>query len=254
MTTTVLFWLSQRQWRVLRQVLPTGRSGPPRQDDHRIISGILHVLRSGCRWRDCPRDYGPYTTVYNRFNRWSRSGVWATVFSALTATRRPPRTAMVDSSAVKAHRCASGGRGGEAAQAIGRSRGGRGTKIHAVVDGKGRPYVLLLTGAQIADISVAEPLVAALPASRSLLADKGYDADRLRARLAERGTAAVIPSKSNRKQPLALDSAAYRNRNLIERMFCRLKDYRRIATRYDKLAINYLSSLCLAASLTWWAN
>jgi transposase len=161
---------------------------------------------------------------------------------------------MVDSSAVKAHRCASGGRGGEAAQAIGRSRGGRGTKIHAVVDGKGLPCVLLLTGAQIADISVAEPLVAALPASRSLLADKGYDADRLRAWLAERGTAAVIPSKSNRKQPLALDSAAYRNRNLIERMFCRLKDYRRSATRYDKLAINYLSSLCLAASLTWWAN
>lgn len=87
-----------------------------------------------------------------------------------------------------------------------------------------------------------------------MLADKGYDADRLRAWLAERGTTAVIPSKSNRKQPLALDSAAYRDRNLVERMFCRLKDFRRIATRYDKLAINYPSSLCLAASLTWWTN
>jgi transposase len=159
---------------------------------------------------------------------------------------------MIDSTAVKAHRCASGGPGGEAAQAIGRSRGGRGTKVHAVVDGKGRPCALLLTGAQVADITAAERLVDSVAASSSLLADKAYDANRLRAWLAGRGTAAVIPSKANRRHPLPFDAVAYRERNLIERMFCRLKDYRRVATRYDKLASNFLSALCLAAAMTWW--
>lgn len=191
---------------------------------------------------------------YNRFNRWSRRGVWPAIFAALAGKGRPPRTAMVDSTAVKAHRCASGGPGGESAQAVGRSRGGRGTKIHALVDANGRPCVMLLTGAQAADVSVAGALVMALPPSAELMADKAYDANWLRALLASRGTAAVIPNKDNRKQPLHFDPFAYRARNLIERMFCRLKDYRRIATRYDRLTANYLSSLCLAAALTFWVD
>ena len=252
--TNGLFWLPQHQWRALKRVLPAGGSGPPRHDDHRIISGILHVLRSGCRWRDCPREYGPYTTVYNRFNRWSRRGVWTTVLAALVSARPPPRTGMIDSTSVKAHRCASGGPGGEISQAVGRSRGGRGTKIHALVDGRGRPRALQLTGAQVADVTMAEPLVGSLPALGRLLADKGYDADRLRAWLEARGTTPVIPSKVNRKRPLPLDVRAYRQRNKIERMFCRLKDHRRIATRYDKLAANYHSWVCLAAALTWWLD
>lgn len=254
MTSSALFWLTSKQWKTIEPMLPAGRSGPPRQDDRRIISGILHVLRTGCRWRDCLRIYGPYTTVYNRFNRWSRSGIWSALFAALAGRRSPPRTAMIDSTAVRAHRCASGGRGGEPAQVVGRSRGGRGTKIHALVDVKGRPCVMILTGAQAADITVADALIGAIPPSASLLADKGYDADRLRGWLTERGTRPVIPSKANRRAPLPFNERLYRKRNLIECMFCRLKDYRRIATRYDKLAANYLSSLCLAAALTWWTN
>lgn len=113
---------------------------------------------------------------------------------------------------------------------------------------------MLLTGAQTADVIVADALVGSLPPSASLLADKGYDADWLRGWLAGRGTEPVIPSKANRKAPLPFNRRIYQQRNLIERMFCRLKDYRRIATRYDKLAANYLSSLCLAAALTWWTD
>jgi len=85
-----------------------------------------------------------------------------------------------------------------------------------------------------------------------LIGDKGYDADSLRLMLHERETKAVIPSTATRKQPLPLDCEAYRQRNVIERMFCRLKDFRRIATRYDKLARNFLAGLCIAAALACW--
>ena len=96
-------------------------------------------------------------------------------------------------------------------------------------------------------------LAAAGPAER-LIADKAYDANWLRQALAERGVEAVIPTTSSRKQPIPYDAVAYRSRNLIERMFGRLKDFRRIATRYDKLARNFLAAVTLAAAVTYWLN
>src|SRR6266705_1563538 len=78
-----LFWLSDRQWACIEPHLPTNQSGPEREDDRRIISGIIHMLQCGACWRDCPPEYGPYTTIYNRFNRWSKRGHWQAVFKAL---------------------------------------------------------------------------------------------------------------------------------------------------------------------------
>src|ERR671917_256171 len=78
-----LFWLSDEAWAVIGPHLPRNQPGARRVDDRRVISGIVHVLRSGCRWRDCPADYGPHTTVYNRFNRWSRRGFWRAMLAAL---------------------------------------------------------------------------------------------------------------------------------------------------------------------------
>ncbi len=112
----------------------------------------------------------------------------------------------------------------------------------------------MLTPGNVADISVAKNLIAALPPTRRLIADKGDDANHLRHRLREAQTQAVIPSTASRKRPYPLDMAAYKLRNVIERMFCRLKDFRRIATRYDKLARNFLSAVALAAAVTWWAE
>ena len=141
---------------------------------------------------------------------------------------------------------------GAATQAIGPSRGGRTTKVHALTDTKGRPYAFLLTPGNVADISVASLLVAALPASALLIADMGYDANSFRQLLEERETEAVIPSTPSRKQPFPLDRGVYRQRNVIERMFGRLKDFRRIATRYDRLATNFLAAVCLAAIVSYW--
>jgi transposase len=139
-------------------------------------------------------------------------------------------------------------------QAIGRSRGGRTTKIHALVDEEGRPRAFLLTGGNVADIKGAAPLLALIEAGKHAIADKGYDADHLRFFLDDRGTTPVIPNKSNRKRRFPFDEELYRLRNVIERTFCRLKDFRAIATRYDKTARNFLAGLCLIAALCYWIN
>ena len=107
-----LYWLSAEEWERIEPLLPKGRRGARRVDDHRVISGIVHMLRSGARWRDCPPEYGPYTTVYNRFNRWSRQGVWLGIFEALTGQRPVFGTVAIDATHIKAHRSAAGGKGG----------------------------------------------------------------------------------------------------------------------------------------------
>ena len=107
-----LFWLTDEQWRHIEPRLPTDVRGKDRVDDRRVISGILHVLKSGCRWRDCPTEYGPPTTIYNRFSRWARRGVWEKLFRDLADRGRSTETQMIDSTHIKAHRSASGGKGG----------------------------------------------------------------------------------------------------------------------------------------------
>src|SRR6202030_1326115 len=107
-----LYWLSDTEWKRLEPLLPRGRRGAHRVDDRRVISGIVHMLRSGARWRDCPPEYGPYTTIYNRFNRWSRQGLWFEIFEALTGKTGIVGPVAIDSSHIKAHRSAAGGKGG----------------------------------------------------------------------------------------------------------------------------------------------
>ena len=107
-----LFWLNDEQWRRIEPHLPTDVRGKDRVDDRRVISGILHVLKSGCRWCDCPPQYGPPTTIYNRFVRWARRGIWESLFRARADRGRSTDTQMIDSTHIKAHRSASGGKGG----------------------------------------------------------------------------------------------------------------------------------------------
>lgn len=107
-----LYWLSDEEWRRIEPLLPRGRRGAHRVDDRRVISGIMHMLRAGARWRDCPPEYGPYTTIYNRFNRWSRQGIWLDMFKALSGKAELFGSASIDSSHVRAHRSAAGGKGG----------------------------------------------------------------------------------------------------------------------------------------------
>jgi transposase len=138
--------------------------------------------------------------------------------------------------------------------AIGRSRGGQTTKIHALTDDLGRPLAVMITPGNTHDLVGARGLIGMAGQPRRLLADRAYDAKSLRDELARLRIKAVIPPNPTRKHPHRYDKDAYKGRNVIERMFCRLKDFRRIATRYDKRADIFLSTILLAAALTWWIN
>ena len=107
-----LFWLSDEAWTAIEPHLPKNQPGARRVDDRRVISGILHVLKTGCRWRDCPKEYGPHTTIYNRFNRWSRRQLWVRILEALVSKGVLVHSTALDSTYVKAHRSAHGGKGG----------------------------------------------------------------------------------------------------------------------------------------------
>ncbi len=107
------FWLTDEQFARIAPLLPNDTRGKERVDDRRVISGIVQVLKSGGRWTDAPREiYGPKKTLYNRFVRWAAKGIWVELFETLTGAGGPPSQVLIDSTAVKAHRCAAGARGG----------------------------------------------------------------------------------------------------------------------------------------------
>ena len=136
------------------------------------------------------------------------------------------------------------------AEALGRSRGGFTSKLHAVVDALGNPLRLALTPGQQADCTVAADLLAGL-AVGAVLADKAYDTDAVVAEITRAGAAVVVPSKRGRRTPRALDHNLYADRNKVERFFNRLKQYRRLATRYDKSAASFLAFAHCAATFVW---
>jgi transposase len=149
-------------------------------------------------------------------------GIWRRLFDAL-ARADPGDGQAIDSTTGKAHRSAAGGKRGAEAQAIGRSRGGRTPKIHAIVDARGRPIAIEVTPGHLGDVRVATALISGGPAGGRLTADAAYDSDGLRRFLLERGTVPVIPNNPTRKRHHPFDETAYRQRNLIERMFGRLR-------------------------------
>ncbi len=105
------FWMSDRQRAVLEPLVPMNRRGVRPKRNREVISGMVHILRVGCRWRDCPGVYGPHTTIYNRFNRWSKAGIWQTMLAALVDPGSS-ESQSIDSTTSKAHCCAAGGKGG----------------------------------------------------------------------------------------------------------------------------------------------
>ena len=241
--------LTDYEWSVIWPMLPNKPRGVPRVNDRRVLNGIFWVLRSGAPWRDLPKSYGPPTTCYNRFVRWRRAAVWDRIMDALAAAH-DVTVQMIDTSIVRVHQhgsCISG----NAEQHMGRSRGGLTSKIHAVVDANGVPVHLGLTAGEAHDNRLCSVLLSGLRSRTMLLADRGYDADWIRALVREQGAWANIPPKRNRKESICFSPHLYRARNLVERFFNQIKQCRRVATRYDKLAANYLAFIKLASIRVW---
>ena len=251
-------WLRDDQWARIEKLLPgkpTDR-GRTAVDNRRFVEAVLWLLRTGCPWRDLPAEFGLWNSVYKRFSRWSVSKVWHRIFEEL-AKGGDFEEVYLDGTYVRVHQHAVGAARKHGNQAIGRSRGGLTTKIHAAVEGLGNLATWTLTGGNVHDCTEAPTLleavaeVAADDPIDTVTADKGYDSSAIVEQIGRLGARAVIPQLSNRKHPRKVDWAQYRNRNLVERFFCRLKQFRRIATRYDKLTARYSSFIALAAAYLW---
>jgi transposase len=241
--------LSDCEWSVIKPMLPNKPRGIPRVDDRRVLNGIFWALRSGAPWRDLPEIYGPRTTCYNRFVRWRRAGVWDQIMEALAAAH-DAAVQIIDTSVVRVHQhgaCIAG----NSEQDIGRSRGGLTSKVHAVVDANGLPVRLGLSPGEAHDNRLCPVLLAGLRPRTMVLADRGYDADWIRELVNQQGAWANIPPKMNRKNPICFSPHLYRARNLVERFFNKIKQCRRVATRYDRLAANYFAFIKLASIRLW---
>jgi transposase len=242
--------LSDENWVSLSKLMKlTGRVY--NKPEHRFtLEGILYRMRTGCPWRDLPSEFGNWNTVFRRFNLWSRKGVMTQLFKALSVAT-DAEWVFLDASIVRAHQH-SHGAASPGEQAIGNSRGGRTTKIHLAVDSYGLPVHFELSAGQVADISRAAELLDGTPVSESVIADKGYDSQALRAHIEARGSRPVIPRRKNNSVGNDdMDWWLYRYRHLVENAFARVKHFRAISTRYDKLERNFASMITLAFIVMW---
>lgn len=237
--------ISDENWERIKDLLP-GRPGQPgwtSQDNRKFIDAILYLAKTGMAWRDLPKSFGKWNSIWRRFDRWCRKGTWQAVFEVL---QDPDLEWLIfDSTAIRAHPAAAGakknpdGTGGQEEQELGRSRGGFGTKIHAAVNGLGLPVRLILSPAQDADVTHAQELIEGIPFQIGI-GDKAYDSKALINLIERKGGTVVIPSRKNNKTQRVVDGDLYKERNLVERFWSKVKQYRRAATRYEKTARNFL--------------
>jgi transposase len=243
--------LSDDQYERIGPLQPGKSTDPGRTaaDNRLFVEAVLWIARTGSPWRDLPPDFGPWNSVYQRFARWSRAEIWHAVFTEL-AGDADLEEIFIDSTIVRAHQHAAGAAKKKATRRIGRSRGGLSTKIHALVDGLGMLARFHLTGGQAGDSPEALPLLGELKPA-SLAADKAYDSNAILQDLESAGIQAIIPSRANRLEQRPSDEHLYASRNLVERFFCRIKQFRRVATRYDKLSERFSSFVAISASFIW---
>jgi transposase len=244
--------LTEGQWQRIKDLLPPdqGQVGRRPRPNRVMVNAILWVLKSGAPWRDLPLHYPKWKSVHTRFLRWSKRGVWKRVLDQL-AVDLDDELAILDASIVRVHQDAAGGKR-NGTECIGRSRGGPSTKIHAVVDGLGNPTKVEITEGQVHDVTQA-PKMLEDATSTSVLADKGYDSNAVVAQIESQGSRAVIPPRRGRVVDRPYDRDLFKSRFLVEQFFAKLKRCRRVATRYEKLAVTFLAMVLLACILVWLA-
>lgn len=262
--------LTNRQWERLQPLLPPQKpkTGRPGTDHRRLLNGILWLLRTGAPWRDLPERYGPWATVASRFYRWRKAGIWARLFTAVQQ-QADARGDLdwdihyVDGTIIRAHQHAAGAHKSSAdAEALGRSQGGFSTKVHVRSEGHGKLMTFVLTPGHRHEAPVFPHLMAQGAVQRAgrgrpkrrphrIVGDKGYSSGTIRHYCRQHGIRITIPRKRNECHAGPFARALYRTRERVERMINRFKQSRRLATRYEKCAVNYHAMWLIAAILLW---
>ena len=234
----------------LEQTLPN--KGPKRKHLKRTVVAILWRMRNGTPWRVIPGELGPWWQAKQSFARWATYGVWHRVLDRVRDVVGPDlEAAFLDGTVVRAHPKAAGAAGGAAAQALGRSRGGFGTKAMAVRDRHGRALAFALLPGQASELRATPGLLAVLPASIGwIVGDRGFSSGAFRRAIVQRGALPVVSAYPTHPA-VGYDRRWYRRRHLIENLWARFKGWRCLATRDEKTAAAFLASLELAAAIDW---
>ena len=221
--------------------------GRPQLNPRRVFDGILWILKSGARWRDLPARYGNWNSIYHKFRLWCKLSLFDRLLKFINGDAKETIFLELDSTFCKVHQSACSAL---KEQAIGSSRGGKTTKIHVLINEKMHLLKVMLTGGHVHDSGPALALLFGIElGGKKILADKAYSCEQIRSFSAEHGAVAWIPDKANFKIKHDFDPELYKQRNLIERFFQRIKNYRHVATRYDKLALCFENFVLLAASV-----
>jgi len=242
--------LTEQQFDRIADCLPRQR-GKVSLTNLQLINALLYVVEHGCKWRGLPKHFGSWHTIYTRMNRWSKAGVLDRVFARLQAEQILAvriECVSLDSTTIKVHPDGTGAlKNGP--QSIGRSRGGCTTKIHLVAANARCALMLKLSPGQAGDAPHGRELLRAggqAPPGCQLLMDCAYEGDETTALARELGYEPVVPPNPKRLKPWTYDRVVYRRRNEIERLFRRLKGYRRVFSRFDKLDVLFTGFIVLA--------
>ncbi|QDT08289.1 IS5 family transposase [Planctomycetes bacterium K23_9] len=259
--------LTDDAWNAIRYLMPSrskSRRGRPWFDHRQLINGVLWILQTGAPWRDLPVEFGNWKTVYNRFRRWVKEGLWDKLFRKLLRRMDQlgniDRTVWcVDATVTRAHRSAAGmakqSEENDKTHALGRSRGGYSTKLHVMTDARGTLLSITATGGQRHESQEFDNLYEHCQVSvhfyrdrpAAIAGDKDYGSAAIRESIENRSIEAVMPTRANETVNEEFDRDCYRKRNIVERLIGWLRESRRIATRYDKLPESYLAFIKLAA-------
>ncbi|MFC7555394.1 IS5 family transposase [Pseudoroseomonas wenyumeiae] len=241
---------------LIEEVRPRGKTPP--KELRRTISAILWRHQNGAEWRSIPAELGPWWLAAQLFIRWAKAGVWERLLDlvqqqgvALGMTFSTAPTSVL-TTRQRVQKKGAHGRERDLREALGRSRGGYGTKACVIADGRGRAIAFALAPGQAHELPLAPGLLDSLPAEVPgwIIGDRGYASDAFRERIWAMGARPAIPPKRT-DAPVACPAWIYNNRSRVENLWARLKEWRAVATRYEKTATSFLSVLCLAAAADW---
>ena len=240
--------LTDAQWNRIKFVFEgTKRVGRPSLNPRIVFNALMWILKSGARWRDLPARYGNWNSIYHKFRLWCSLGLFDRLLKVINADAKDATLLEIDSTFCKVHQSACSALKN---QAIGVSRGGKNTKVHVLINERMQLLKVILTGGHVHDSEPAIELLKGVTLKgKTILADKAYSCEQIRFFIAEHGAFACIPDKVNFKTKHDFNSFLYKQRNIVERFFQRIKNYRHVATRFDKLALCFENFVLLAASV-----